>query len=475
MNTGFFIARTDRSSRNPAFLVRLFAWLTEQFSLVSETAGATDGTRPQPPQPRGKPAAMLLAGQIAIGLAIAVTAGLLIMHLRHNALTQATLEQQRLSLILTDQAERALEAVELVQNGLVDQLQRDTVHTPAAFRQYMSGDLMQSELSSRGGMLPQLDAITIVDSHGNLINSSDPILGLAINVADREYFTVLRDDPGRTMFISQPLQNRRNGKWSAYIARKVTGPDGEFLGLILGSMRLRYFEELYHAASLGPDATITLRRQDGILLARDPHVDLGLALAASIRLQSPKPVEANGITYWHVSPIDGQDRLIVERSLLQDTMVVGVTNTTAAVLADWHRQASWLIAAAIVLEFVVAGAGLLVLRQLRNQHGLGLARAARRKAEAARKAAEASLAVARERSCADRALGIQNLRFEAALSNMLQALFMFDASGRLVVVNGRAAEMFGVPPASIALGMTVDEVRDLCLANSNLQPEDVEA
>jgi diguanylate cyclase (GGDEF)-like protein len=277
------------------------------------------------------------------------------------------------------------------------------------------------------------------------------------------------------MFISQPLRNRRNGQWAAYVARRVSGPGGELLGLILGTLRLRYFEELYHAASLGAEAAIVLRLQDGILLARDPHVDFGPSEPATRRYVSPRPVDAKGIIYRMPGPTDGKDRLIAERSLLHDALVVGVSNTMTAVLAGWRRLAISLVVAAIVLELIVAGAGLLVLQQLRNQQVLGLARAARRSAEAARKQAEAELAVAQERSRADRVLGVQNLRFEAALSNMSQALFMFDAAGCLVVVNGRAAEMFGVPAGSIAPGMTFECVRRVLASSRNLSPEDLEA
>src|SRR4029079_8903962 len=109
------------------------------------------------------------------------------------------------------------------------------------------------------------------------------------------------------------------------------------------------------------------------------------------------------------------------------------------------------------------------------QQVLGLARAARRRAEAARKNAEAELAVAQERSRADRVLGVQNLRFEAALSNMSQALLMFDASGRLVVGNGRAAEMFAVPPECVDPGMTFDDIGVVLATSSNLTPADIEA
>ena len=44
-------------------------------------------------------------------------------------------------------------------------------------------------------------------------------------------------------------------------------------------------------------------------------------------------------------------------------------------------------------------------------------------------------------------LQAQNLQLDAALNNMAQGLAMFDAEQRLVVCNGRYAEMYGLCPS----------------------------
>jgi diguanylate cyclase (GGDEF)-like protein len=49
------------------------------------------------------------------------------------------------------------------------------------------------------------------------------------------------------------------------------------------------------------------------------------------------------------------------------------------------------------------------------------------------------------------ATAAQHARFEAALSNMVQGLCLFDAEGRLAVANRRFAEMFGQPAAGIGV------------------------
>jgi diguanylate cyclase (GGDEF)-like protein len=419
---------------------------------------------------------LLLAGQIMVGLAIAVTTFLLVMHLHEYALAEADHEQRRLSVILADQAERAFEAVELVQTALEHRLQHDGVRTPEAFRRYMSEALIHEELDGRERMLPQLDAITVIDADGNLINSSRPLLGPPVTVADRDYYKILKANRDRTTFISEPLQNRSNGKWTAYVARKVAGPDGELLGLILGSVRLRYFEELYHSVALGAESSIELHRQDGIVLARYPHIDVSKSpsVAATAPPRPYDEVSGNVVVFRQVSPLDGVERLIAHQSLVRYPLVVGVTNSVSAILAEWHEHAIYLVGSAVILEFVVAAVGLLTLRQLRGQRQLHEARAARVEAEAARSTAETKLAAANERSRADRQMRIQNVRVGAALSNISQALLMFGSTDSLVVVNGRVAEMFGVTAESIGVGMTFDTLHGLLVSKSNLTPADVE-
>ncbi len=66
-------------------------------------------------------------------------------------------------------------------------------------------------------------------------------------------------------------------------------------------------------------------------------------------------------------------------------------------------------------------------------------------------------AALREREAA---LGAQNLRFDAALSNMSQALLMFDSSARLVICNQRYIEMYRLSPDVIKPGRTISELLD---------------
>jgi diguanylate cyclase (GGDEF)-like protein len=62
-------------------------------------------------------------------------------------------------------------------------------------------------------------------------------------------------------------------------------------------------------------------------------------------------------------------------------------------------------------------------------------------------------------------LEAQNMRFEAAVSNMNQGLVMFDAGARLVICNQRYTQMYGLKPDSVRPGSTLRELIDLRRAN----------
>lgn len=63
-----------------------------------------------------------------------------------------------------------------------------------------------------------------------------------------------------------------------------------------------------------------------------------------------------------------------------------------------------------------------------------------------------------ELSASERALAEQNDRIDAALTNMVQGLCMYDADGKLVIFNSRFAEIYGLPKDKVAVGMTTRQL-----------------
>ncbi|MFC7693416.1 EAL domain-containing protein [Paeniroseomonas aquatica] len=424
----------------------------------SPAAQALPGPRrPGAPPRRGRPGRLLLICGIVLGLAAAAATGLLLAHLRARTLQDSSRHLSATALILAGHAERSFEAVEQLQTSLHESLRSQGLGTPDDFRRLMAGEATHHRLRNRAHGLPQLDAVTAIDADGQLVNFSRYWPIPPVNVADRDYFQALKADPGRLSYISAPVPNRGTGTWTIYLARRVSAADGEFLGLLLGAVELAYFERLYASVLPDPTASIALLRQDGTLLARQPHLDasIGRSFAQAGVFRQLEASGARHALVRQVSQADGQDRLIAAHRLSRYPLVVTVTAATEAVLAEWRNLARYLVGAALLFELVVAAIGLLMLRQFRSQRQLAEAEAAMREARAARGQAETALALSEERMRAAAEARLQHLRFGAALANMSQALCMFDAADRLVVANARLAGMFALPAAALEPGRSL--------------------
>jgi diguanylate cyclase (GGDEF)-like protein len=321
---------------------------------------------------------------VSFGVMLALGAGLLVSQLRRNALDNSGQDLQRLALVLADQAERAFEAVELVQDSLVERLQNDGVKSPEQFRQRMTGLAAHEDMLSRIHGLPQLDALIAVDADGSLLNFSHYWPPPTVTLADRDYYNALKTNRALTTYFGEPVINRGTGTLTQHLARKVTGPDGQFLGLILGAVELAYFERLYESLSLGNDTTILVRRDDGRLLARFPPVDArnGPQINPVEPFPEMRRTGQRSSLLHRTSSVDGQDRLMAFHLLQRYPLVVGTTRTVKSALAEWRKQTSYLIGATLLLELTVLSIGLLMARHMRNQRTLSEAHAGRLRAEA---------------------------------------------------------------------------------------------
>ncbi|CAH2602064.1 EAL domain-containing protein [Rhodovastum atsumiense] len=383
---------------------------------------------------------------VGFGLIIALGAGLLVAHLRHRAFETSSQELQRLSLVLADQAERAFQSVELMQSGLVERLRTAGVATPRQFREAMTGEAVHHDLQYRIRGLPQIDAVTAIDIDGNLINFSRHWPIPKVNISDRDYFKVLAADPSLMTFFGEPVSNRGSGTLTLYVARKVTGPEGQFLGLILGAVELAYFERLYATLAFGPDSTILMRRDDGRLLARFPPVDAGLGpqYASADLFRAMRATGQRSRLIRVISPVDGRERLAAYHLLQRYPLAVGTTVTVRGALAEWRKQAGYLLVATLLLEGVVLGIGLLMAHHLQSERVLAREQAARQRAEA-------------------------DARLGAALRSMSQGLGMFDADSRVVVTNERLRMVFGELPGG-GIGMHFDDLVDAAVAQGRISP-----
>ena len=94
---------------------------------------------------------------------------------------QAAQEVERglvgLSTVLADQADRSLQAIELVQDAIIRDMTEANVATTTDYAALASRQDLQQSLKTHIAALPQVNAITIVDHTGKLLNFCFLIVG----------------------------------------------------------------------------------------------------------------------------------------------------------------------------------------------------------------------------------------------------------------------------------------------------------
>lgn len=111
--------------------------------------------------------------------------------------------------------------------------------------------------------------IRVFDRLGNLLFDSADLTPKPINVASEEFFSVHRSATSAGLFISRPRPDIR-GLYAIMLSRRIVAPDGSFGGVVVGSIDITYFHDLFRRLDMSQDDALTLINQDGFIIMRRP-------------------------------------------------------------------------------------------------------------------------------------------------------------------------------------------------------------
>ncbi|MGY3445348.1 MULTISPECIES: bifunctional diguanylate cyclase/phosphodiesterase [unclassified Bradyrhizobium] len=376
------------------------------------------------------PIRWLILGGAVLMAAIAIGATLMAENFRERALHNSERELENTVLLLARHFDQQLDDLEVVQRDLIAFMRDNGIATPENYKRRMSAADIHAMLKSKMEALSNVGSLNVFDADGALINSSGAWPLPQVNIADRSYFQIFKSSPYSPDMQVAPVVSRVNGGWTTVIVRKVTGPHGEFLGVVGRGIEPATFEKFFATVALGEGAAISMHHRDGTLLARYPHVEelIGKNFRSGPANQQ-QVFELPASTTRLPSPVDGKDRLLSSRALTKFPIVVVATTTTEAALANWREQIGILIAVTSISVLAIAILLTLVVRKLVQQH----------RAQQQR-------------------LTLEKLRLDTAVNNMTQGLLLFDAAQRLVICNKRYIEMYALSADIIKPGCSFRDV-----------------
>lgn len=369
------------------------------------------------------PIGWLIVGGISLVIAILVGTATIVGVFRERTLHRAERELKNTVLLLAHHFDQQLEDFVTVQREIVAQIRLAGVSSPSAFRNLTVTPEMHEMLKAKVSGNSDIAGVNIFDANGQLVNSSEHWPVPNISVADRKYFQAFKSGSAKTPVLVELVRGRFAGGWATVISYKVTGPHGEFLGIVARAITPSSFESFFASMAMSEGTAISLYQSDGTLLARFPHVE---EMIGTKFQNGPVHREvlskADHGTIRETSPIDGIDRLASARALKSFPISIIATTTVAAALADWREQTKFLTLIASLSVLLISGLLYLVVRKLLHQHQL------------------------------------EKQRLDTAVNNIPQGLVVYDASAHVTVCNRRYLEMFGLSSDVVKPGCTMQDL-----------------
>ncbi|MDP3693330.1 EAL domain-containing protein [Bradyrhizobium sp.] len=378
----------------------------------------------------GNPIRWLVVGGGFLIAAIAIGATVMAGSFRERALNSSARELENTVLLLARHFDQQLQDFGAIQQDVATYVQLAGIETGEDYRRRMSSADIHQMLKAKIDAFSYVGSINLFDVDGVMINSSTAWPPRSVNISDRAYFKTFKSDPKSPPLLVEPLKSRVTGVWTTVLARKLTGPNGEFLGVIGRGIEHAGFTKFFQSVALGRDSTIAMHHRDGTLLARHPHVEemVGRNFKTGPAHQRELFDKERASTRLG-SPMDGRDRLVSARALPNFPIVIIASTTVASALAGWQEQIGFLATVAGLFVLVIAALLFMVVRKLSKQH-----------------------------LASQQRLRLEKQRLDTAVNNMTQGLLLFDSSQRLVICNQRYIDMYGLSPDVVKPGCSFREV-----------------
>lgn len=273
----------------------------------------------------------ILGLAVAIGM-LGLGAGVLF-DARQDAWRQAVLSAENLTLALEREIARSVSVYDLSLQGAIDAWSTPGINE-------VTPELRHAALFDRAASAEYLGSLLVLDRDGSIVADSTAVVPHRMTLADRDYFQVHRDHAGSGMFLSRPFRSRlRGGSPSISISRRLQDREGRFDGIVVGTIKLAYFQDILDRLNLASGSTALLERTDGRLVVRRPSspTDLDRDLGDTPLMKQFAQQPAGG--YQTRSRIDGVDRWVTYRQVGTLPLVLAISTSMDAIYAPWWQKA----------------------------------------------------------------------------------------------------------------------------------------
>ncbi len=216
--------------------------------------------------------------------------------------------------------------------------------------------------------LPQLRDLWVIDVNGYPVVSGTIFPMPRIDLSDREYFRVHKNNEVTGLHISGVLAARAADlKFFAVSRRREV--NGRFAGVTIVSIAPEYFADYYSRLPSNERSNSLLLRRDGTVLARHPDppgappkLPENSAFDRAMRVQPERGIFVN------VSSFDGVERTLAYRKLPRHDVYVATSFAHSTVTRNWVLDVGSHLIFGIPATVAMFGLGLMALRRSQRLH-----------------------------------------------------------------------------------------------------------
>lgn len=283
---------------------------------------------------------LIFGSSLSVLSILTIVASLLVRERTDTALSAARTASNMVQLIDADVMRNA-ELYDSSLQGMIRAWQRTDLKN-------LSPELRQLVLFDRSTAAPYKGDLVLLDNRGEIIADSLSVIPRDDNFSDRSYFKEHATDPSLELHVSSPYKTRWGYKdWCIGFSRRMSGPNGEFMGIASAAMRLVYFKQLFMSQRLGNDSSINLINTQGILIVRHPEKDgqdlIGKDYSRTANFQRMLREGEGSFSAWSTQ-LNAQ-RFYTFSRVGNLPLIVVIGQSEAEVYAVWRRNA-WLVGSA---------------------------------------------------------------------------------------------------------------------------------
>lgn len=213
----------------------------------------------------------------------------------------------------------------------------------------------------------EMTGYRVHDADGDLLYAAGEAATLCdtkecLNIANRDYFQRLRDDPEAGLVFSDVLTDRRTGREVLVIARAIRDDQGNFLGIVRGLLELEYYRKQFQSLDLGMHGVVALRRKDNhaqVVRWPDAPEEINKPADPAHPVAKSMAVSEREVTLHYATHPEHIARIVGVQVMKNYPFYFAVGLSRDEVLDGWYTQAIVVAFSALVLISLV---GTLLMR-----------------------------------------------------------------------------------------------------------------